>query len=293
MGLSVSATAIQVKNTAAVMITATLPPFAQSGAKIDVTVSAIGDATSLQGGILLMTGLQGPDGQVYAVAQGAMALGGFTASANGNSQTVNHPTVGRIPNGAIVERGAPSAVLGDRLRLQLQRADFTTATRVEQALNKRFGVVAHAENAAMITVTVPTEYQKNTAGFVSDMEALTIEPDRDARIVVNERTGTIVVGKDVRIAPVAILQGNLTVEIKTIFDVSQPLEKGGGSSLVVPQTTVQAKQEAARNVVLDKGATVEELVHALTAIGSTPRDIISILQNLKEAGALDAELSII
>jgi flagellar P-ring protein precursor FlgI len=293
MGLTVSATAIQVKNTAAVMITATLPPFAQSGAKIDVTVSAIGDATSLQGGILLMTGLQGPDGQVYAVAQGAMALGGFTVSANGSSQTVNHPTVGRIPNGAIVERGAPSAVLGDTLRLQLQRADFTTATRVEQALNKRFGVVAHAENAAMITVTLPAEYQKNTAGFVSDMEALTIEPDRDARIVVNERTGTIVVGKEVRIAPVAILQGNLTVEIKTTFDVSQPLAKASGSSLVVPQTTVQAKQEAARNIVLDQGATVEELVHALTAIGSTPRDIISILQNLKAAGALDAELSVI
>jgi flagellar P-ring protein precursor FlgI len=293
MGLSVSPTAIHVKNTAAAAITATLPPFAQAGSRIDVTISAVGDASSLSGGVLLMTGLQGPDGQVYAVAQGPMAMGGFLAASNGNSQSVNHPTVARIPNGAIVERGAPSVALGSTVRLQLQRADFTTATRVVETLNKRFGEVAHAENAALITVTLPSEFQKNTAEFVAEMERLTIEPDRGATIVVNERTGTIVVGKDVQIAPVAILQGSLSVEIQNVPEVSQPAGMSAGTTQVVQRTTVAATQEAAKNIVLNRGATVEELVHALTAIGSSPRDVISILQNLKAAGALDAELAVI
>jgi flagellar P-ring protein precursor FlgI len=293
MGLTVSPTAIQVKNTAAVMVTATLPPYSRPGSRIDVTAAAVADAPSLQGGVLLMTGLKGPDGQVYAVAQGPMVLGGFVAGAAANAKVVNHPTVGRIPNGAIVERAAPSVELENPLRIQLQRADFTTATRVAEALNRRFGGVAHAENAALVTVALPVEFQKNTTGFIAEMERLTVETDRLASIVVNERTGTIVMGKDVKIAPVAIMQGNLSVEIQTTFDVSQPNPLSSGTTQVTPQTNLAVRQEPTRNVLLKDGATVEELVRALAAIGSTPRDIISILQNLKSAGALDAELEVI
>lgn len=294
MGLTVNPTTIQVKNTAAVMVTATLPPFSQPGSRIDVTVAAMGDAPSLQGGVLLMTGLKAADGQVYAVAQGSMVLGGFVAGQGASSTAVNHPTVSRIPDGAIVERGAPSVNLGSQIHLQLGRADFTTASRVAEVLNKHFGQVAHADNPALVTVVLPAEYATRSTEFVAEMEALTIEPDREAVIVVNERTGTIVMGKDVKIAPVAIMQGNLSVEIQTVFEVSQPnAMSSGGTTQVVPQTNVGVKQEAARNIMLKEGATVEELVRALSAIGSTPRDIISILQNLKSAGALDAELKVI
>jgi flagellar P-ring protein precursor FlgI len=294
MGLTVDPTTIQVKNTAAVMVTATLPPFAQAGSRIDVTVAALGDAPSLQGGILLMTGLKGPDAQVYAVAQGAIILGGFLAGTGRNTATQNHPTVGRIPNGAIVERAAPTSNLTAPLHLQLQRADFATAARVAEALNKRFGAVAHADNSALVTVTLPPEYEKRTTEFVADLERLTVDTDTEAVIVVNERTGTIVMGKDVQIAPVAIMQGNLNVEIQTVEKVSQPNAlSSGGATKVTEQTNVAVKQELSRSVLLKQGATVEELVRALTAIGSSPRDIISILQNLKDAGALDAELRVI
>ncbi len=293
MGLTVSPTTIQVKNTAAVMVTSTLPPFAEPGARIDVTIAAVGDAPSLQGGVLLMTGLKGPDGQVYAVAQGATVLGGFVAGGGANVRVVNHPTVARIPNGALVERPSPSRNLGDVLRLQLRRADFTTAARVVEVLNKRFGSVAHAENAALIRVKLPVEYHLNSTGFVADLEQLTVETDRGAQIVVNERTGTIIMGKDVQIAPVAMMQGSLTVEIQTRLTASQPNALSSGTTQVVPNTTVDVKQEPVHNVVLKNGATVEELVRALTVIGSSPRDIISILQNLKDAGALDADLKVI
>jgi flagellar P-ring protein precursor FlgI len=293
MGLTVSPTAIQVKNTAAVMVTATLPPFSQPGARIDGTVAAIGDAPSLQGGILLMTGLKGPDGQVYAVAQGPLVLGGFVAGGQGNSKSVNHPTVGRMPNGAIVERGAPSVAFGNRLHLQLQQADFATAARIASAVNSKFEGVAHADNSALITVDVPESWRKQPTEFIAEIESLTIEPDSTARIVVNERTGTIIMGKQVHIAPVAIMQGNLTVEIQTTQEVSQPNALSSGTTKQVGQVNVGITQDNAKNVVLKKGATVEELVQALTSIGSSPRDIISILQNLKTAGALEAELEVI
>ena len=293
MGLTVNPTLIQVKNTAAVMVTATLPPYSQAGSRIDVTIAAMGDSASLQGGVLLMTALKGPDGQVYAVAQGPMVLGGFIAGARGNSQTVNHPTVGRIPNGAIVEHNAPSVNLTSHLHLQLQRADFVTAARITEAVNKRFGNIAHAENAALVTVSLPPEYAKNTTEFVAELDHLTVETDTEAVIVVNERTGTIVMGKDVLIAPVAIMQGNLNVEIETTPLISQPPPMSGGSTQVTQQTNVAVKQEQSRSVLLQHGATVEELVRALNAIGSSPRDIISILQNLKSAGALDADLRVI
>lgn len=294
MGLTVSATAIQSKNMAAVMVTATLPPFAQPGARIDATVSAVGDAFTLQGGVLLMTGLKGADGQVYAIGQGPLILGGYMTTIAGNSQAMNHPTVGRIPNGAIVERAAPSTALGSQLHLRLQQADFATAAKIAVAVDKHFGAgVAHADNAALVTIAVPASYRNNETGFVADLERVTVETDRVAKIVVNERTGTIIMGKDVQIAPVAIMQGNLTVEIQTTFEVSQPNPFSSGTTQVTPQTTVKIKEEPARNVVLKNGATVEELIRALTSIGSTPRDIISILQNLKSAGALNAELEVI
>ncbi len=293
MGLTVSATAIQVRNTAAVMVTATLPGYGQAGSKIDVTAAAVGDAASLQGGILLMTGLKAPDGQVYAVAQGPLVIGGFLAGGGGNAQVVNHPTVGRIPNGAIIERPAPSPAIGNSVRLHLQEADFATSARITAALNKHFGDVARADNSALITVQLPDSYRNRPTEFVAEMESLTVDTDRLARIVVNERTGTIIMGKQVRIAPVAIMQGNLTVEIQTTQEVSQPNPLSSGTTQVVPQVNVGVRQDAAKNVVLQEGATVEELVQVLTSVGSNPRDIISILQNLKTAGALEADLEVI
>jgi len=300
MGVSISPAqvqSIQVKNTAAVMVTATLPAFAQPGMHIDITVSSIGDARTLQGGLLLLTPLKGVDGQTFAVAQGPLVTGGFVAGKGGTTQTVNHPTVGRVPNGAIVERPAPSRAPDNPIRLQLRQADFTTSARIARAVNERFGTpaapVARADNAGMVSVKLPAGYAARTTEFVAELETLAVPVDRPARVVINERTGTIVMGKDVRIGPVAILQGNLTVEIQTSFAVSQPAPMGSGTTEVVPQVGVSAKQEKARNVVLPQGATVEELVRGLNAIGSTARDVIVILQNLRAAGALDAELVVI
>ncbi len=297
MGVTVSPTAIQVRNTAAAMLTATLPAFAQPGGRIDVTAAAIGDATSLQGGLLVMTGLRGPDGQVYAVAQGPVVTGGFVAGRGGTQQTLNHPTVGRMPGGAIVERAAPTRLAGPRLRLQLRQADFTTAARIAEAINKKLGGAgmgpAHTENSGLVSVDIPPDYASRPTEFIAELENLNIEADRPAKVVVNERTGTIVMGKEVRISPVAIMHGNLTVEIQTSFAVSQPPALSSGQTEVVPQVGVGVKEEKARNIVLKQGATVEELVRALTAIGSTPRDVIVILQNLRAAGALEAELEVI
>jgi flagellar P-ring protein precursor FlgI len=294
MGVAVSPLTIRVKNTAAVIVTATLPAFAQPGMRIDSTVSAIGDAKNLQGGILVLTSLRGADGQVYAVAQGAVVTGGFAAGRSTASQTVNHPTVGRSPNGAIVERAAPSVAPKSVVRLQLRQSDFTTATRIVEAINKKLGAAAaHAESAGLVSVAIPPEFTARSTEFLSDLENVAVEADRPARVVVNERTGTIVLGKDVRIAPVAILHGNLNVEIQTNLVVSQPGPLSQGATQVTPQTTVGVQEEKARNVVLKQGATVEELVRALAAIGSTPRDVIAILQTLRSAGALEAEIEVI
>lgn len=297
MGVSVPPTAIQVRNMAAVMVTATLPPFSQPGLRIDVTAAAVGDATSLQGGLLVMTGLRGPDGQVYAMAQGPVVTGGFVAGRGGTQQTLNHPTVGRVPSGAIVERAAPTRLPETRLRLQLRHADFTTAARIAEAINKKLApagpALARPENSGLVSVEIPAAYAARAAEFVAELEGLSIEADRPAKVVINERTGTIVMGKEVRISPVALMHGNLTVEIQTSFAVSQPPALSAGTTQVVPQVGVGVREEQARNVVLKHGATVEELVRALTAIGSTPRDVIAILQNLRAAGALEAELEVI
>ena len=296
MGVSVPAAAIRVANTAAVMVTATLPAFAQPGARLDVTAAAIGDASNLQGGILLLTSLRGADGQVYAVAQGPIMTGGFAAGRGGNAQTVNHPTVGRAPEGATIERAAPSIAPKGVIHLQLRRSDFTTSTRIVEAVNRKFpgpATAARAENAGLVSVSIPSEYDARATQFVSELENLVVEADRTARVVINERTGTIVLGKDVRVSPVAILHGNLSVEIQTNFAVSQPNPMAQGTTEVVPQTNLAAKEEKTRNLVLKQGATVEELVHALASIGSTPRDVIAILQSLRAAGALEAEIEVI
>ncbi len=296
MGLVVNPTAIIVQNTAGVMVTATLPPFAQPGTKIDVTAAAVGDATNLQGGLLVMTSLRGADGKVYAVAQGPVVTGGFVAGRGGNNQTVNHPTVGRVPNGASVERSAPSVEPTAHVRLQLRNEDFTTAARIAAAINKQFGMekpVARAENSALVAVDTPAGWTSRVTEFIAAVEDLRVDVDAAAKIVVNERTGTISMGKDVRIAPVAILHGNLSVEIQTLLQVSQPGPGSQGKTEVVPEVNVRSKNDPTRSVVLKEGATVEDLVRALTAVGSTARDVIAILQNLRAAGALDAELEVI
>jgi flagellar P-ring protein precursor FlgI len=296
MGVAVVATAIKVSNTAAVMVTATLPPFAQPGTKIDITAAAIGDASNLQGGLLLMTSLRGANGQVYAVAQGPIVTGGFVAGRGGVSQTVNHPTVGRSPNGATVERAAPSVEPGAHLHIQLRNQDFIMSSRIAAAINKQFGMespIAHAENSALVDVETPAPWTARMTEFIAGLEDLKVDVDGPAKIVVNERTGTIVMGEDVQIAPVAILHGSLSVEIQTNLLVSQPGPLSQGRTEVVPQQAVAAKEEPIKNVVLKEGSTVEELVRALTAIGSSARDIIAILQNLRAAGALQAELEVI
>jgi flagellar P-ring protein precursor FlgI len=279
------------------MITANLPPFAQPGTRIDVTVAAVGDATNLQGGLLLITPLKAANGQVYAVAQGSVLTGGFVAGGGGNSRTMNHPTAGRIPNGAIVEREPPSVVAGPLLRFQLRQSDFTTAARVAEAVNKQFDKaptpLAKPENSAVVSVRLPAEYASRSVEFVALLENLSIETDRQARIVINERTGTIVMGKEVQIAPVSILHGALTVEVRTTLTVSQPQPLATGQTTVVPDKQVRVSEEQAKNIQLEPGATVEELVRALLAIGSTPRDVIAILQNLRAAGALQAEVEVI
>jgi len=295
MGVQVTPTAILVRNTAAVMVTATLPPYAQPGTRVDIHVAAIGDSTNLQGGLLLLTPLKASDGRVFAAAQGPVVTGGFSAGGGaGNRATVNHPTAGRVPQGAIVEAAAPSVLDGDTIRLQLSRADFTTAARLAQAINRAFeGGVAKPANAGLVEVSVPPAWTGKKVEFIAAIESLTVEADARLRVVVNERTGTVVLGKDVRIRPVSILHGNLTVEIQTKYQVTQPNPFTKGETLATPEVKLGAKEDLAKNVQLKDGATVEDLVQSLLAIGSTPRDVIAILQALQAASALQAEIDVI
>jgi len=296
MGISVSPDAIRVMNTAAVMVTANLPPFSRPGSKLDITVSAIGDASNLQGGVLLMTPLRGADGQTYAVAQGPVATGGFVAGGGGTNKVVNHPTVGRAADGAIIERAAPQVNLAGSIRWQLRSPDFTTATRVVAAIEKQFGGggMAVAENGGTIRVVVPQAYHNREVQFIADMENLSLEVEQRARIILNEKTGTVVMGNEVTIRPTSVLHGGLTVEVQTEFVVSQPNAlSSGGSTQVTPNVSVAAGEEKAKALNLTKGATVESLVKSLTGMGATVRDIIAILQALKAGGALDAEIELI
>lgn len=296
MGIHVDPDSVKVKNVAAVMVTAKLPPFARIGTKLDVQVSSIGDAKSLEGGTLLMTTLQGPDGQVYAVAQGPVSTGGFSASgASGSSVQKNHPTVGFISQGAVVEQEFPVRIDDlNRLDLVLNSPDFTTADQAARKINLALGgQYARAVDGSTIHVDVPPSYRSDIVGLISQVEALDISPDAAAKVVINERTGTIVLGEHVRISPVAVAHGNLTVQISEQPAVSQPLPFSQGRTVVTPQSTVQVQEGKGSINVVGGGATIGEVIKGLNAIGATPRDIITILQAIKAAGALHAELEII
>lgn len=288
---------IQVKNIAAVIVTATLPPFAKSGSTIDVQVSSIGDATSLAGGTLLMTPLVGPDKSVYAVAQGPLTIGAFSFGGKAAQVQKNHPTVGRIASGAIIEKST-SAEIGEdgTLQYQLDNADFTTASNVAARLNNRFGPgTAFPDSPGTIQVTIPATHKQNIVDFIAAMEILNIEADTPARVVVNERTGTIVMGKDVRLSTVAVSHGNLSLIIKEDYNVSQPGPLSDGETVVTPETTITAVEEEGQLVLIDanKGVSIGEIANALNAIGATPRDLIAIFQAIKASGSLHGELVIL
>jgi flagellar P-ring protein precursor FlgI len=296
MGIHVDPAQIKIKNVAAVMVTAKLPPFAKQGMKVDVQVSSIGDAKSLVGGTLLMTPLQGPDGQVYGVAQGPISVGGFAfgGQAGGGVQQ-NHPTVGYIANGALIEKDIPVSYEGlDNLALTLNQPDFTSSKKIADTINKNFGTaIATPEDASTVRIKVPEGYRNKLVDFVATIEGLEVIPDAVAKIIINERTGTIVMGENVRIAPVAVAHGNLTVTITEQPYVSQPLPFSQGQTAVVPQTQVEVKEQKAHLAIVGGGVTIGQVVEGLNALGATPRDLINILQAMKAAGALQAEIEII
>jgi flagellar P-ring protein precursor FlgI len=294
MGVQIPAGTIRVNNVAAVFVTATLPVFAIPGTRIDATVSSAGDAKSLEGGLLLLTPLYAADGQVYAAAQGALTLGGYSAGTSSNSKQVNHPTVGRIPGGALVERDASINLQRlARLTISLSEPDFSTAEQVANAINRDIrGVTAKAEDSRRIAVERGPE-TGDVPALLAQIENIPIEVRRRARVVVNERTGTVVMGRDVRIGAVSILHGSFSIEVMTKFAVSQPEALSRGDTKVVPDTNVQATETVARRIELSEGASVEQLVAGLQKIGATSRDVIAILQAIKAAGALDAELEVI
>lgn len=309
---------IRLKNVAAVMVTANIPPFAKIGTTIDVLVSSIGDAKSLQGGTLALTPLKGADGKVYALAQGPISIGGFgaTGAAGGGIQK-NHITVGRIVNGAIIERQIPFDIARkQQLNITLDICDFTTILRICDTINHRFGeYIARPVDGRTIDLHIPDSYKNNPVKFIALVENISVEPDTIAKVIINERTGTVVIGEDVKISTVAVTHGNLTIEIKEQKQVYPaypfapepppetkgaviPPEKGmvtvpGGQTVIVPETEIKIEEEKKPLAILPKTATIGELVRALNAIGVTPRDLISILQAIKSAGALHAELEII
>jgi len=293
MGTTTTVDSLKPENLATVIVTANLPPFARQGSKIDVTVSSLGDARSLQGGTLILTSLKGVDGQIYGIAQGAVSIGGIAAGDQGNSVEVNHPTVGRVPNGATVERTvATTLAANDSLTLVLRQDDFTTASRLSRAINQKFGAGSgRAVDGRNVDVKIPASWHDDTVGFIAELESLRLQTDAIAKIIINERTGTIVMGRDVRISSVAISQGGVTVRIGTEYDVSQPTPfTKGGETVTVPRTTVDVQERKPESVILPDGATVDEVVRGLRAVGVSARDIISILQAIKSAGALSADL---
>ena len=288
-----SAMNMQVKNMAAAFVVATLPPFSRAGYKLDVTVSSAGDARSLEGGILLMTPLYGPDGQIYAQAQGALVLGGFMITAQGNARQVNHPTTARIPNGALVEREVPFELKQlHRVSVLLHDADFHTAERMAAAIDSSLGASrAHVVDSRRVDVA--TTENDDLPALLDKVESTEVQVYPRARVVVNERTGTVVIGGTVRLQPVSILHGGLSVNVIAETQVSQPNGFSAGTTQVVQQTTVQAQDKPVNRIDLKQGATVEDLVQELQRIGAGARDVISILQAMKEAGALEAELEVL
>jgi flagellar P-ring protein precursor FlgI len=299
-GIQHARTNIRTRNTASVIITATLPPFAKPGSKIDISVSAIGDATSLQGGTLLMTPLRAPDGEVYATAQGSVIVGGFAAGGGAAGVTQNVPTAGNIPNGGIVQREVMTNLQArNMLTLVLQDYDFTTSTRIAQAVNDHFGSpIARSSDGAGIDIIVPAAFQGKVIDFMAEVERLTVETDERAVVIINEKTGTVVIGQEVRIATCAVAHGNLTITVSTAYGVSQPLPSTQGQTVVVPQQEVTATEETATGredavMMVPGGANIGEIVGALNALGVSPRDVIAILQAMKAQGALKAELKVL
>jgi len=295
MGIGVDAENVKVKNVAAVMVTAKLPAFARTGARIDVVVSSLGDASSLEGGTLVMTPLLGTDGNVYAVAQGPISTNGFAVSGGaGSSVSKNHPTVARIPGGATVEREVPYWLDGKReFELALGQPDFTTALRTARVINRHFErELASARDAGTVTVRVPPDFGEDVVRFMAQVESLEVQPDVRARVVMNERTGTVVMGHDVRVDTVAVSHGNLSVTISATNAVSQPLPFSDGETTPVTNEDISAVEEPAGLVLIDGPVTIGELVRGLNAMGVTPRDLIAILQAIKTAGALSADLEL-
>ncbi|WP_267928423.1 flagellar basal body P-ring protein FlgI [Desulfolithobacter dissulfuricans] len=286
---------MKTKNVASVMVTASLPPFARPGTAIDVTVSSMGDATSLAGGSLLMTTLKGPDGKVYAVAQGPLNVGAISYGGKTAKVQKNHPTVGRIPGGAVIERPIDYQLPATgNLLYQLRQPDFTTAARMTEAINSRFGQdTAHSMDSSSVRVQMPPTYQGDVVAFVADLEKIEVQTDAPARIVVNERTGTIVMGKDVRISTVAVSHGNLNLVITEPIEVTQPNPLGTGETVAAPRTTINMNEDQGNMVVLEMGVSIGDIAKALNAIGATPRDLIAIFQAIKAAGALQGELVIL
>jgi flagellar P-ring protein precursor FlgI len=295
-GVLVAGERVKIENVAAVLVTAELPAFAKRGARVDVTVSSIGDARSLQGGTLLATAMRGTDGSVYALAQGPLSLGGFGGGKGGNSVQVNHLTAGRVPSGAFVQAEAATASLPtDHVVLALGAPDFTTATRVADAVNAELGPgAAQALDAASVGVKVPAAYKGSLPNLIARLEPLPVTVDALARVVINERTGTVVVGSHVKLAATAVAHGNLSVRITTKYEVSQPAPfTNRGETVVVPDEEVDVTEGDAKLVALEAGATLDAVVKALNQLGATPRDIIAIVQALKAAGALSAEVVIL
>lgn len=297
LGVNTRGQQMQTKNVAAVMVTANLPAFSAQGTRIDVSVSALGDAKSLQGGTLLVTPLFGADGQIYALAQGPVAIGGFTAQGQGSSVTRGVPTAGRIANGALVERETGFKLASETtLRLSLRNPDLTTAMRVADAINRYLGLnVAAANDPASVQLSVPLNYAHGVVGLLNDIEQLRVDPDQPAKVIIDEQSGVIVMGSDVRVSTVAIAEGNLTIKVSETPQVSQALpEAPGGKTVVVPRTSIQVDDSHGNKMaMLRDGVSLQRLVDGLNALGVGPRDIISILQAIKAAGALQADIEVI
>ena len=297
LGVNTRGETMQTKNVAAVMVTANLPAFSGQGTRIDVSVSAMGDAKSLQGGTLLVTPLFGADGNIYALGQGPVTIGGFVAQGKAASVTRGVPTAGRISNGAIVERQTQFKLAGEHeLRLSLRNPDLTTAMRIAQAIDRFIGSnVADASDPSNVRLTVPDSYPSGVVGMLNDVEQLKVDPDQSAKVVIDEQSGVIVMGADVRVSTVAIAQGNLTIRVTETPQVSQPSPfSNTGTTTTVPRSQIQIDDSAGNKMaVLSQGVSLQKLVDGLNALGVGPRDIISILQAIKAAGALQADIEVI
>jgi flagellar P-ring protein FlgI len=294
LGVNIRGAQIRTGNVAAVMVTSNLPAFSTQGTHIDVTVSALGDAKSLQGGTLLVTPLLGADGNVYAVAQGSLAIGGFEASGDAAKITRGVPTVGRIANGAIIEREIEFALNRQmQLRLALRNADFTTAKRIASAVNDFIGSpTAEPLDPSTVQIAIPAKFHGNVVALLTEIEQLQVEPDLAAKVVIDERSGIIVMGRDVRVSMVAVAQGNLTVTISEAPQVSQPQPLSRGQTRVVPRTRIGVQEDGRKLAVVKEGVSLQQLVDGLNALGIGPRDLIAILQAIKAAGAIQADIEV-